>query len=211
MQKLFAALSRFPRKRFQLPHSKISKKLKNALLKSLLWPNFDLNGFEYFASHSQKMASTSSIKILQKSKKGYFQTPTILVLEASNHFLRLLWPNFDLNHFCRFALLSHKMVSTLSLKICKKPKMSLSESSEHLFLISRSLQNHFLKSFLWPTLNLIGLEVSVLLSQKMVSTLLLTNLQKTEKCPFQTLRTFVLELKVPSKVFSNWEMNITNN
>ena len=28
------------------------------------------------------------------------------------------------------------------------------------------------------------------------------NLQKTKKCPFQTLRTFLFELKVPSKPFS---------
>ena len=35
MEKLFAALSRFPRKRFHLRHSKICKKLKNALFKRM--------------------------------------------------------------------------------------------------------------------------------------------------------------------------------
>ena len=37
----------------------------------------------------------------------------------------------------------------------------------------------------------------------MVSTSLLKDLQKTEKWPFQTLTTFVFELKVASKPFSN--------
>ena len=31
-------------------------------LKSFLWPNFDLNSFDHFASLSQKMVSTSSLK-----------------------------------------------------------------------------------------------------------------------------------------------------
>ena len=40
------------------------------------------------------------------------------------------------------------------------------------------------------------------LFQKMASTSSLKNLQETEKCPFQTLRTFGFELKVASKPFS---------
>ena len=43
---------------------------------------------------------------------------------------------------------------------------------------------------------------TVSLSQKTVSTSSLKTSQKTEKCPFQTLRTFTFELKVASKPFS---------
>ena len=145
-------------------------------------------------------------KSCKKLRKAIFKRPQYWFLSSRkhrNHFLkRFVWPSFDLNNFWCFALLSHRMVSTSTLKIYKNLKTSLSKLSEHSFLISSSLQNLFLKSFLWPALNLIGLQVSALLSQKTVSTLLLKNLQKTEKCPFQTLRTFVLELKVPSKPFS---------
>ena len=49
--------------------------------KKLPMIKFYLNSFEHFASQSQKMVSTLSVKILQKTKKCYFQTPTILVLE----------------------------------------------------------------------------------------------------------------------------------
>ena len=49
---------------------------------------------------------------------------------------------------------------------------------------------------------MIGLEGSVSLSQKTVSIPPLKNMQKTEKCPFQTLRTFVFELKLASKQIS---------
>ena len=147
------------------------------------------------------MVSTSSTKNLQKAKTCYFQTPTIFVLElkeASNHFLRkFLWPNFNLNSFWCFASLSQKMVSTSSLKNCKKLKISFSKCSEHSFYLSRLLQNHFLKSLLWPTLNLNVLEGTVSLSQKTVSTSSLKNFQKLKR-----LRTFVFELKIASKPFS---------
>ena len=65
---------------------------------------------------------------------------------------------------------------------------------KHLFLISRLLQNHFLQKL--PIANF------VLLSQKTISISSLKTLQKTEKCPFQILTTFVFELKVASKPFS---------
>ena len=38
-----------------------------AFSKSFLWLNFDLSHFEHFASLSQKMISTSSLKNLQKT------------------------------------------------------------------------------------------------------------------------------------------------
>ena len=72
--------------------------------KKLPITNLDLNSLPHFASLSQKMVSASSIKNLQKTKKCYFQMPTILVLmlkEASK-----LWPDFDLNCFwCFFVSL----------------------------------------------------------------------------------------------------------
>ena len=101
-----------------------------------------------------------------------------------------------------FFSLSQKIISTLSLKNCKNLKTSLFKCLEHSFLISRSIQNLFLKSFLWPTLNLDGLEGFVSHSQKTVSFSSLKNLQKSEKFPFQMLKTFFSELKVASKPFS---------
>ena len=74
--------------------------------------------------------------------------------------------------------------------------------SEYLFFISRQLQNHFLGSFLWPNFDLSSVERFASLSQKMISTSSLKNLQKAEKCCIQTLTTFIFELKVASKSFS---------
>ena len=86
----------------------------------LLWPNFDLNSFKWFASPYKKKVSTSSLKNLQKTKKRTFQTFRKFIIEskvASNHFLRsFLWPNFDLNSFEHFASLSQKTVSISSIK-----------------------------------------------------------------------------------------------
>ena len=94
-----------------------------------------------------------------------------------NYFLRgLLWRNFDLNSYGCLTSLSQKMVSTSSRKNCKKLKISFFKYSEHSFLISRSLQNRFLRSFLWSTLNSDDFEGSVSLSQKTVSTSSLKNL-----------------------------------
>ena len=81
------------------------------------------------------------------------------------------WPNFDLNRCWCFVSLSQKMVSTLSLKNCKNLKISFSKCTEHSFLISRSLQNQFLKIFLWPTLNLSDLECFVSITKKLKNTL----------------------------------------
>ena len=69
--------------------------------------------------------------------------------------------------------------------------MSFSNTSEHSVLASRQSQNHFLM-----------LPINRKLSQKTVSTSPLRNLQKGEKCHFQTIRTFVFDLDVASKPFS---------
>ena len=87
-------------------------------------------------------------------------------------------------------------------KICKKLKTALLKRSEHSELSSRQLQNHFIRSFLWPNFDLSTFEHFALLSRKMVSTSSLKNLQKHWNS-FETLRTFVLELKLASKPFSN--------
>ena len=88
------ALPYFPSKCFQLPYSKICKKLENAifkrsqhsflspklldiaLLRSYLSANFDLSSLERFALLSQKIISTWSIKNLEKTEKCAFQTLT---------------------------------------------------------------------------------------------------------------------------------------
>ena len=93
------ALPHFLKKWFQLRHSKISKKLKNALfkhsehlflssrylqnifLRSSLWPTFDLKFFERFASLSQKMFSPSPLKNLLKCEKCSFRMLRTVVYE----------------------------------------------------------------------------------------------------------------------------------
>ena len=87
-------------------------------------------------------------------------------------------------------------------KIYKTLENYFFKHSEHLFFSSRQLQNHFLRSFLWPNFDLNSLERFTSLFQKMISTSSLKNLQKTEKCSIQTLTTFVFEPKVTSKPFS---------
>ena len=99
-------------------------------------------------------------------------------------------------HFLR------KLFLLRNAKICKRKKNALFKPSEHSFFSSRYLENHFLRSFLWPHFDLNSFELFVLLSQKMVSTLSLKNLKKSEKCSFQTLRTFVFELRIALKIFS---------
>ena len=100
--------------------------------------------------------------IAKNLKSAIFKRPQYWFLSSKkvkNHFLRkFLWPNFVFNCFRCFASLSQKMASTSSPKNCKKLKISIFKCSENSCLISRSLQNHVLKSFLSPTLNLDGLE-----------------------------------------------------
>ena len=95
-------------------------------------------------------------------------------------------------------------------KIYTKLKNDLFKCSEHSFLTSRWLQNHFLRSFLWPNFDLNSFESFASLSQKMISTLSLKDLQKTENCSFQMLRILVFELKLPIKPFSK-KLPITNS
>ena len=96
-----------------------------------------------------------------------------------------LWPNFDFNSFERLALLCQKMLSTYSLKNLKKDlKMTISNAQNILFLSSRSIQKHFLRSLLWPSFDLNSFERFALLFQKMLPTSSLKNLKKDWKRSF---------------------------
>ena len=150
--------------------------------------SLDLNSLSHFASLSQKTVSTSSLNTLEKTEKCSFQTLRAFIFDlkvASESFSRKLsMTKFWFNSFLYFASLSQKTVSTSSLKNLQKTKISLSKCPEHSFLISRSLQNHFLKRFLWPILNVNDLKSSVSFSQKVASTSSPNNLQKTWKLLF---------------------------
>ena len=88
----------FSRKGFQIRHSKISKKLRNALFKRLqhwllrsryekhfLWyflrPNFHSSSLERFPSLCQEVISLWSLKNLSKSERRSFQADKTFVLE----------------------------------------------------------------------------------------------------------------------------------
>ena len=87
-------------------------------------------------------------------------------------------------------------------KFAKKLKNTFFRRLEHSFFSSSLHQNHFLGSFLWQNFDLNRFEHFASPFQKMVRTSSLKNLQKCEKWPFQTLRTFIFEVKVASKKFS---------
>ena len=112
------------------------------------------------------------------------------------------WPNFDLICLKRSVSLSQKIVSTSSLKNVQKLKNDLFKRSQHSFLSSRWLENHFPRSFLWPSFDLNNFGRFAWVFQKMVSNSSPKTLEKTEKVPFQTLTTLLFELKVVSKPFS---------
>ena len=101
-----------------------------------------------------------------------------------------------------FPVFPRKWFQLCHSKIFIKLKNALFKHSQKLFLSSRSLQNHFLRSFLQPNFDLITLERFLSLYRKIVSTSSLKNLQKTKKCSFQMLRTLAFELKVASKQIS---------
>ena len=100
---------------------------------------------------------------------------------CKNHFLRsFLWPNFDLNGYGCFALLSQKMFSTSTPKISKKSEKYYFQMLKTFgFWALGSCEINFLRSFLWPSF-----EHTASLSQKTFSTSTGKNLQKSEKHPF---------------------------
>ena len=86
-------------------------------------------------------------------------------------------------------------------KIPKKMKNAFFKRLQHLFLSSRLLQNHSLRSFLWSNFDLNSFVTLCITFPENSFNFVTQTLQKTEKCPFQTLRTFVFKLKVASKPF----------
>ena len=94
-------------------------------------------------------------------------------------------------------------------KFGKKLKNVTSEHSEHSFLNSRQIQNHFLKWFTWQTFfTLIKFLSFSSLSQQAVSIISSFKIfKKVEKHHFRKLRTFVFEHKVASKpIFTTLKM-----
>ena len=87
-------------------------------------------------------------------------------------------------------------------KICQNLKNESFKHTQHPFLSLKYLQNHFLRNFVWANFDLNSFERFASLSLKVISTWSCRNLQKTVKCPFQRLTTFVFEVKVASKTFS---------
>ena len=87
-------------------------------------------------------------------------------------------------------------------KICENLKDEAFKQTKHSFWSLRYLQNHFLKNFFSANFDLNSFERFASLSLKVISTWSCRNLQKTVKCPFQGLTTFVFEVKVASKTFS---------
>lgn len=130
------ALPLFPRKSFQLSHSKTFKKLmkkspfqtlrtfvfelnvaSKPFYRKLLLTNFDSNSSERFVSSSQKVFSILPLKILVKNKKCPFSihyiNTFVYELNVASKFSQ--WLNFDLIGFERFVTISEKTVSTASL------------------------------------------------------------------------------------------------
>ena len=107
------------------------------------------------------------------------------------HFVkRFLLPIFALTSFERLLNFPRKWFQLRHSKIFKKLKNSLSQRSEHSFVSSRSLQNDFVRCFLWRNCELNSYECFASLSLNMIRISTLKNLQKTEKQSFPTLRTF---------------------
>ena len=94
------------------------------------------------------------------------------------------------------------MVSTSSLKnLQKTERCSFQRLSTFVFQLQVA-SKPFSRKLRQPHFNFNSLECFASLSQKIVSTLSLKSLQKTEKCSFQTITTLVFELKIASKPFS---------
>ena len=162
------ALLRFPRKQFQLRHSKITKIVNNAIFKHSEELFFDFNvasklfsqillvikfGFKEFwriCLAFAENASTLPLKNLQNSKKFQFQTFRRFVFDlniASNDFLKYVrWSTLDLNNLNALPHFSRKRLQLRYWKNCKKVNNIIFELSEHSFLTSRYLENYFFNS-----------------------------------------------------------------
>ena len=152
------------------------------------------------------MVSTSSLKDCKKLKISLskcLEHSFLISRSLQNYFLKsFLWPTWNFIRLESSLSLSQKWFQFRHSKICEKLKNVFFKRSEHSFLSSRSLQNHFLRNFLWPNFDLNSFEHFVWLFQEMVSTSSIKNLKKTKKWNFQTSTILVLELKEASKPFS---------
>ena len=97
-----------------------------------------------------------------------------------------------------FAAMSHfpgKRFQPRHSKICEKLKNTLFKRSEDSFFSSRELQNHFLKSFLWPNFDLNTLNALLHFPRKWFQLRHSKNCKKLKNTAFQTLRRFAFEFK----------------
>ena len=153
------------------------------------------------------MVLTLSLKNLQRTEKCPFQMLKTFVFElkvASKSFSKkLLVTKLWFKQFWTPCLtFPENGFNFVTQKFAKKTEKCPFQT--HIILVSsfRKCENHYPRSSLWPNFDLNNFERFASLSQKMVSTSSVKNFQKTEKCSFQTLRTFVFEFKVTSKPFS---------
>ena len=119
-------------------------------------------------------------KICKKLKNAFFKRSEDSLLSSrllQNHFLRrFLWPNFDLNSFESFVSLYQKTVSTLLLKNLQKiKKWHFQMFATFAFDLKVASKPSNLKSFDFCLTFLTCLTWS------------LKNLQKHERCDFETL------------------------
>ena len=161
---------------------------------STLCLTFPENGFNFV---SQKFA---------KNWKETFQTLTTFVLEiqvaAKPFYEKIPMTNIRFKWFWTLCLIfPENAFNFVTEKFAKKLKNDLFKRSDHSFFSSRYLKKHLLRSFSLPNFNLKCFEPFASLSQKIVSTLPLKNLQKIEKCSIETLTTFIFELNVASEPF----------
>ena len=97
--------------------------------------------------------------------------------------------------FERSASTSQKMTSTLLIKNLQNSEKCHCPMFRTYIFNFKVAWNHFLKWFLWPTLNLNRFECFAWFSQKMISTSPLKNLRNNDTYHFSRLRTFVFDPK----------------
>ena len=136
-----------------------SRQFQNHFLKCFLCPTSDLHSFLCFTLLSPKTFPTCSLKNVQKNYKIHFQTLRTFVFDfkvASKPISKILpLANFKMKPYwrLRFAF-SQNGFNFVPPKFTKKVQNITFEPSEQSFFTFRQLQNHFLKSFERPTLDL---------------------------------------------------------
>ena len=132
------------------------------------------------------MVPTSTLKNLKKNpEKWPFQTLKTFVFWVQGQFKNIFLGAYYDQIFILLVLnvllyFPGKWFQLHHLKSCKELNNALFKRSEHSVFSWKYLSNHFLRSFLWPNFDLNSFERFALLSQKMVSTSSLKNLQTAE-------------------------------